>query len=705
MRIYPLGMKPILKKTALAMLLLGGALGRAYPQAVPVDSLTRRAVLSLSVEQMAEYSIEDLMRMSEVVGLPLDELVRLVEVSNRSQESLTDASSVVSSLTGEQLLGMGLTTLKEGLSFFAGCVVDESVLGTSPVNIRGIWENFNQKVLFLVDGRPYWMSSHGDIPLLAIPLQSVERIELSRGPGGILYGTNASAGVVNVVLKHDGASGGWLVADSHGRLQQGARFAVGGDGYALEGMVANQTCLGGIEAFHDSTTLVFPFTVGLDPRGRPFPREGTLRKGEEFRTAALELRAGGLELFANFYGSTREGLGGAAVAVQPNRLRYTGAMLAARHSKKWGLVELGSFVEFNPMFLELSIDNFVAALQPDLQVRADLGRQIYQDAWRRNHRLRGGAKLDWLVLPRLRATAGLEAERRAAGRYLRTDHQGIELAEQSPRASMEELGAFAQLDWRWRRLRAVAGGRFVWNSYGGSRLSPRMSLIYNQNDYNSLRLIYSEGFNSPVLSQVELEIPYVVRGNPELEAETIRNLDLAFTHASDSRFLMLNAYLLRTQDVIARLPDPRAADGATRYGNSPGFARWGIEGDLKLSRGAWMLMANAAYNAQGNRQGLENDPLAALSPRWLANLGIARRLGQAHTLALSGRSWGQRDDTPAQSLWNLAYTARLDQWAATVSVQNLLGRHWAYPILVGKDPATMTFQSRQYLTLALSFGL
>ena len=44
----------------------------------------------------------------------------------------------------------------------------------------------------------------GDIPFWGIPIATIERIEVVRGPGSVIYGTNASAGIINVVTKRKG---------------------------------------------------------------------------------------------------------------------------------------------------------------------------------------------------------------------------------------------------------------------------------------------------------------------------------------------------------------------------------------------------------------------------------------------------------------------------------------------------------------------
>ena len=79
----------------------------------------------------------------------------------------------------------------------------------------------NNHILVLVNGRPIQESTHGGMihPFLrSFPLASVKQIEIIRGPGSVLYGTNAYVGVINVITKV------WDVSGSRGHLLWGVRY-------------------------------------------------------------------------------------------------------------------------------------------------------------------------------------------------------------------------------------------------------------------------------------------------------------------------------------------------------------------------------------------------------------------------------------------------------------------------------------------------
>ena len=75
--------------------------------------------------------------------------------------------------------------------------------GTS-IEIQGL---SSDQVLILVDGRRMIGRIFGGIDLTRLRLDSIERIEIVKGPSSALYGADALGGVVNLISKRDGSGG------------------------------------------------------------------------------------------------------------------------------------------------------------------------------------------------------------------------------------------------------------------------------------------------------------------------------------------------------------------------------------------------------------------------------------------------------------------------------------------------------------------
>ena len=80
-------------------------------------------------------------------------------------------------------------------------VYDLGTSKTATLDIRGIGAAAASNVLVLVNDRKINVVDMSGPDLLQIPIEAVERIEIIRGAGSVLYGDNAVGGVVNIITK------------------------------------------------------------------------------------------------------------------------------------------------------------------------------------------------------------------------------------------------------------------------------------------------------------------------------------------------------------------------------------------------------------------------------------------------------------------------------------------------------------------------
>ncbi|HEU4645112.1 MAG TPA: TonB-dependent receptor plug domain-containing protein, partial [Burkholderiales bacterium] len=95
-------------------------------------------------------------------------------------------------------------TLPELLSEQAGLTMKDlygNNAAAASVDLRGFGATGTQNTLILVDGRRVADIDLSGVQWAAIPLAAVERIEILRGSGSVLYGDGASAGVVNIITR------------------------------------------------------------------------------------------------------------------------------------------------------------------------------------------------------------------------------------------------------------------------------------------------------------------------------------------------------------------------------------------------------------------------------------------------------------------------------------------------------------------------
>ncbi|MGL5730286.1 MAG: TonB-dependent receptor, partial [Bacteroidales bacterium] len=142
-----------------------------------------------SVENILFELEEDVLAVEEVVVS-----------ANRNEVSRKLAPTVVNVLSAKQFDMVNACDLSQSLPFKSGVRVENNCqnCGFPQVRINGLEGPYTQ---ILIDSRPVVSSLSGVYGLEQIPTNMIERVEVLRGGGSALYGSNAIAGVVNIITK------------------------------------------------------------------------------------------------------------------------------------------------------------------------------------------------------------------------------------------------------------------------------------------------------------------------------------------------------------------------------------------------------------------------------------------------------------------------------------------------------------------------
>ncbi len=142
----------------------------------------------------------------EIPSRPVAAEVTVLEVT-RTDDSVADITRSVSIISQEDIQNSTARYVPELLKSKAGIVVANQSGNPKGmiVDIRGFGDTANRNVLVLVDGRRTNPMDISGPNWAAIPLSIVERVEVIRGPSTVLYGDNATGGVINIVTKKAGA--------------------------------------------------------------------------------------------------------------------------------------------------------------------------------------------------------------------------------------------------------------------------------------------------------------------------------------------------------------------------------------------------------------------------------------------------------------------------------------------------------------------
>lgn len=146
----------------------------------------------------------------------------------------------VSVITAADIARSSATTIPEVLVKLGGVHARNSAGDPNwQIDLRGFGATGDQNTLILLDGQRINENELATTRLTAIPLSAIERIEILRGTGAVLYGSGATGGTINIVTRAPGAEGKvFTLGASYGSydtadLRAGLEFNAGPVGFML----------------------------------------------------------------------------------------------------------------------------------------------------------------------------------------------------------------------------------------------------------------------------------------------------------------------------------------------------------------------------------------------------------------------------------------------------------------------------------------
>ncbi len=128
----------------------------------------------------------------------------LIITATKHPLTLKKAPAIATVFTGRDVRNMGARDITDVLKRVPGFGITKSRIGYEVLEVRGIRGTRNEKVKFLIDGHSMNDNYSGGYVwnFDNLSVANVKRIEVIRGPGSALYGSNAISGVINVVTKN-----------------------------------------------------------------------------------------------------------------------------------------------------------------------------------------------------------------------------------------------------------------------------------------------------------------------------------------------------------------------------------------------------------------------------------------------------------------------------------------------------------------------
>ena len=493
----------------------------------------------------------------EFHDLTLEELLQVeISVASKSDEKLIDAPSTVTVFSSEEMERMGITHLEELLNFVPGYQATRDVAQGNGYSVaaRGIGSVTSGSHLFLVNGIRMndLYTGNGLYVNRFISIEDIKQVEIIRGPGSALYGSNAFVGVVNIILK-DKANDGWIKGGSSGLREAGLNYSNMFGEVAISSFVRVFSETGDAmevasDAFGSQGTTRDP-VQGMDFNGTVKWRKLSMTLRHFERRLDEYLIFGGLDKDVNQERYQQDSIAlnwsterksGWNMDLSLTYSKYTIDQMALLIPK--GLELFPGFSLDNDFIGGPYIDSFMVAGQMDLNYK-----------WGENHYLSTG--VSWENHGYRDVTNNL-------------NHNGITLEYQGGLVHYDDpennftdadaertiLGLYVQDKIKLgSKMDMTLGVRYDDYNDFGDTLNPRAAFIYAVNDHSRVKAMYGSAFRAPNFLELYDRNNPVDFGNPNLKPETIETVEVSYVMAKPFN-LNLTWFHNKVEDIIVLGP-------------------------------------------------------------------------------------------------------------------------------------------------------
>lgn len=553
--------------------------------------------------------------------LSLEQLgdIEVRSVSKRA-ELLADAPASIYVIGRAAIRHAGAATLPQALRLAPNLQVARINASQYAISARGFNSSTANKLLVLIDGRAIYTPLYSGVFWDAqdLVMDDVDRIEVISGPGGVLWGTNAVNGVINVITRRAAADDGTLL-----------NVRLGG-----ETRVANaRVNLGLAGSGSPALRLYAKHVERADSRNAAGARlpDGWTRTQAGFRYDR-QLAAGAWNLQGDAYQVRIDQL-------DPRRQQHRGANLLTHWRREFddeAALSLQAYwdrVERNaPGSYSETLDSAELDLQYNLPRRH--GRQWIVGAGHRQAHDRVGHEAGFAFLPERRRMAWTQV-------YAQFDNQLSDT------------------------LRVQAGMRAERNDWTGIETMPSLKLAWKTAEDQLIWSGLARAVRTP--SRIDTDFyaparpPYLLAGGPAFRSELIDSLDLgwrgqfgawrASATAFAGRFHRLRSFVMQPDRSFVFVNEGR--------GHQQGLEAWGswqASPALTVQAGLMLLRQRFATTAVPSVQGYD--------PRYQAQLGLDWEIGDLAFLHLQARRVDRLRNTLVP-----AYTAIDLRWSWELSPQ------------------------------------
>jgi len=547
-------------------------------------------LLSAGTLRSQEVDIESLYK------LPLEELLKVrVTTSSKFEESLHDAHASISIITSQQISQFGANNLFELLERVVSVNSNFGVMTSITTRGSKPWTSLFQH-LGLINGRPFGNLTGAHSLYTSMPLTAIERIEYIRGPGSVLYGSNAYQGVFNIITK-DIAGNGWQAQQKVTLGSFQTKLMDGSYQYRKDKLkLGLNLLLSDVDGW--DANMVDPTTMQSYSR-KVFQTEQTAHVEIEYADFSFSHYNSQQERFGNFWDAPEANYipWSKVHPVQLTNLSYN-----YNFSEDW---RLESHITDIRKTMEWSSEGIA---DESIRIKSPLKIRLYE------------FNLFGEFSKKTSFVTGLTHETRI-----------IKGAATIPDAEEDYASIYFQFQHQLTSAFSYSlGGQYVTslNLVAGvsnkSDFVPRVGFVYDLNDDWAIKLLYGQAYRQPSAGERTIETPEIQKGTPGLKSETIDTTELQLFYQTNSAYLTLTYYQNEERNLILLVPsdDPLYALENRNWGE---ISSHGIELEFKYQLDKnWLIEFSSSWQQNKNEDGVKN---TNLSPNNSWKLGIGYNAG------------------------------------------------------------------------------
>lgn len=533
--------------------------------------------LALSSGAFASASTADEELEKELAYLAAERQV--VITASKMAEHIDKTVATTTTITQADIQQIGARNLLDVLRLVPGIGITQTNLGVRRIEVRGVSTQLSEKVQIMLNGHPldHNLQNAGSTWVYDdLPVDTIKRVEVVRGPGSALYGANAFLAVINIITQNakdlNGlhTSAGWGSFDTQQyRASWGKQF----DNSAEAALHFNFTDTNGINS---------PIRADrLSLQGLPSNAPGNSQLTEGRYDLEWNLGYKDFKLDGRFINKKTGTFFGPTTVLNDDRTRQNYNDYFLRLSRAWKLndkltVDAQIFHDF------FSYDN-TWQFAPTNFTRAGL----------EDTRTGGEIQANYYVSDAQTLISGFSYAKEQQGNLI--DEAGPDPQHLMPSLSVTEertrkrWGVYIEDVWDpLKNLRLSLGARYDrYNDFGGT-FNPRMGFNWEFIKNYSLKFSYGTAYRAPAFGELGSANNPVLMGNPFLKPEEVKTFEGGvIAHPIKGLTAQATYYHSAINQIIAQVP---AKTVISKYENSGSVVAEGVEMEMR-------------YDFDGNLQG------------------------------------------------------------------------------------------------------